>query len=199
MIFEGLSLKIEAKKSTALVGCSGSGKSTVINLIERFYDPLRGTVNLRIMRKHVALVSREPNLFEGTIKENIAYGASESVDESEVIGVQLSGGQKQGLAIARAILKNPVILPLDEATSALDSRSEKVVQEALDQVMLGRTSVVVAHRLTTIRNCDEIIVLDKGNVVEKGTHLSLMEKGLTGSYCSLVTLQQKPTNKKFLE
>ncbi|KAF9623240.1 hypothetical protein IFM89_000729 [Coptis chinensis] len=230
IIFRGFSLTIEAGKSTALVGQSGSGKSTIIGLIERFYDPLSGTVkidgkdvrsyHLRALRKHIALVSQEPTLFGGTIRENIAYGASNNVDESEIInaaraanahdfiaglkdgygtwcgdkGLQLSGGQKQRIAIARAILKNPAVLLLDEATSALDSQSEKVVQDALDRVMVGRTSVVVAHRLSTIQNCDQIAVLDKGAVVEKGTHSSLLGKGPTGAYYSLVSIQQKPNN-----
>ncbi|OMO52757.1 hypothetical protein COLO4_37004 [Corchorus olitorius] len=230
MIFRGFSLRIEAGKSTALVGQSGSGKSTIIGLIERFYDPLEGVVkidgrdirsyHLRSLRKHIALVSQEPTLFGGTIRENIAYGASDKIDESEIIkaaraanahdfisglkdgydtwcgdrGVQLSGGQKQRIAIARAILKNPAILLLDEATSALDSQSEKAVQDALERVMVGRTSVVVAHRLSTIQNCDQIAVLDKGKVVEKGTHQSLLAKGPTGAYFSLVSLQRRPHN-----
>ncbi|CAI9763225.1 unnamed protein product [Fraxinus pennsylvanica] len=230
MVFIGFSINIEAGQSTALVGQSGSGKSTIIGLIERFYDPLKGVVkidgrdirsyHLRSLRKHIALVSQEPTLFAGTIRQNITYGASEGIDESEVIeaakaanahdfiaglkdgydtwcgdrGLQLSGGQKQRVAIARAILKNPAILLLDEATSALDSQSEKVVQDALERVMVGRTSVVVAHRLSTIQNCDMIAVLDKGKVVEKGNHSSLLAKGPTGAYYSLVCLQRTPNN-----
>ncbi|VAI45143.1 unnamed protein product [Triticum turgidum subsp. durum] len=225
IIFKGFSLSIQSGKSTALVGQSGSGKSTIIGLIERFYDPVRGmvkidgrdikTYNLRALRRHIGLVSQEPTLFAGTIRENIVYG-TETASEAEIEnaarsanahdfisnlkdgydtwcgerGVQLSGGQKQRIAIARAILKNPAILLLDEATSALDSQSEKVVQEALERVMVGRTSVVVAHRLSTIQNCDLITVLDKGIVVEKGTHSSLMSKGPSGTYYSLVSLQQ---------
>ncbi|XP_062151285.1 ABC transporter B family member 15-like [Alnus glutinosa] len=233
MIFKGFSINIEAGKSTALVGQSGSGKSTIIGLIERFYDPLKGTVkidgrdirsfHLRSLRKHIALVSQEPALFAGTIRQNIAYGASDKVDETEIIeaarlanahdfiaglkegydtwcgdrGVQLSGGQKQRIAIGRAILKNPSVLLLDEATSALDSQSEKVVQDALERVMVGRTSVVVAHRLSTIQNCDMIAVLDKGRIVEKGTHSSLLGKGPNGAYYSLVSLQRRPeTNRE---
>ncbi|KAH7852213.1 hypothetical protein Vadar_021852 [Vaccinium darrowii] len=228
VVFNGFSLDIEAGKSTALVGQSGSGKSTIIGLIERFYDPLKGIVkidgrdirsyHLRSLRNHIALVSQEPTLFAGSIRDNIVYGASDKIDESEVIevakaanahdfiaslkdgydtlcgdrGLQLSGGQKQRIAIARAILKNPAILLLDEATSALDSQSEKVVQDALEQVMVGRTSVVVAHRLSTIQNCDMIAVLDKGKVVEKGTHSSLLGIGPTGAYFSLVSIQRKP-------
>ncbi|GAB2221629.1 hypothetical protein Droror1_Dr00012814 [Drosera rotundifolia] len=232
VLFKGFSLKIDAAKSTALVGQSGSGKSTIIALIERFYDPLSGVVkldgqdirtfNLRALRRHIALVSQEPTLFAGSVKENIVYGVSHSVDESEIVeaakaanahdfiaglkdgyntscgdrGVQLSGGQKQRIAIARAILKNPAVLLLDEATSALDSQSEKVVQEALDRVMVGRTSVVVAHRLSTIQNCDVIAVLDKGKVVEKGTHSSLLAKGPRGAYYSLVSLQRMPNQRR---
>lgn len=228
MIFTGFSINIEAGKSTALVGHSGSGKSTIIGLIERFYDPIRGSVkidgrdvkmyNLRSLRKHVALVSQEPTLFGGRIRDNIAYGTSVEVGESEIIeaakaanahdfiaglqdgydtwcgdrGVQLSGGQKQRIAIARAILKNPAVLLLDEATSALDSQSEKVVQDALERVMVGRTSVVVAHRLSTIQNSDFIAVLDKGQVVERGTHSALLSMGPTGAYYSLVNLQRTP-------
>ncbi|CAN6244659.1 unnamed protein product [Urochloa humidicola] len=225
IIFEGFSLSIMPGKSTALVGQSGSGKSTIIGLIERFYDPLKGVVNidgrdirsynLKALRRHIGLVSQEPTLFAGTIKENIML-AVETASEAEVEnaaksanahdfisslkdgydtwcgdrGVQLSGGQKQRIAIARAILKNPAILLLDEATSALDSQSEKAVQEALDRVMVGRTSVVVAHRLSTIQSCDMIAVLERGVIVEKGTHTSLMAKGRSGTYFGLVSLQQ---------
>ncbi|KAJ7974483.1 ABC transporter B family protein [Quillaja saponaria] len=230
IIFRDFSFKIEAGKSTALVGQSGSGKSTIIGLIERFYDPLRGTVSidgrdiktyhLRSLRKHIALVSQEPTLFAGSIRENIGYGASDEINEAEIIeaakaanvhdfisslkdgfdtwcgdrGVQLSGGQKQRIAIARAILKNPSVLLLDEATSALDSQSEKVVQDALEGVMVGRTSVVVAHRLSTIQNCNLIAVLEKGRVVEKGSHASLLAKGANGAYYSLVNLQRTSPN-----
>ncbi|KAL6629035.1 hypothetical protein ACP70R_028800 [Stipagrostis hirtigluma subsp. patula] len=225
IIFKRFSLTIQPGMSLALVGQSGSGKSTIIGLIERFYDPLRGVVmidgrdirtyNLRSLRRHIGLVSQEPTLFAGTIRENIVYGtktaseveiesASRCADAHDFIsnlengydtwcgerGVQLSGGQKQRIAIARAILKNPAILLLDEATSALDSQSEKMVQEAIDRVMIGRTSVVVAHKLSTIQNCDLITVLEKGSVVEKGTHASLMAKGPSGTYFGLVSLQQ---------
>jgi len=225
IIFKGFSLSIQPGKSTALVGQSGSGKSTIIGLIERFYDPLVGTIeidgidiktyNLRALRKHIGLVSQEPTLFAGTIRENIVYGSETAIEEEIVSaarnanahdfitslkdgyntwcgerGVQLSGGQKQRIAIARAILKNPAILLLDEATSALDSHSEMVVQEALDRILVGRTSLVVAHRLSTIQNCDVITVLEKGIVLETGTHASLMSKGSTGTYFGLVTMQQ---------
>ncbi|PUZ76060.1 hypothetical protein GQ55_1G260600 [Panicum hallii var. hallii] len=224
-IFKGFSLSIVAGKSTALVGQSGSGKSTIIGLIERFYDPLKGVVNidgrdiraynLQALRRHIGLVSQEPTLFAGTIKENIMLEA-EAASEAEVEdaarsanahdfistlkdgydtwcgdrGVQLSGGQKQRIAIARAILKNPAVLLLDEATSALDGASEKAVQEALERVMVGRTSVVVAHRLSTVQSCDTIAVLERGVVVEKGTHASLMANGRSGAYFGLVSLQQ---------
>lgn len=202
-IFKNLNLLISSGTTVALVGESGSGKSTVVSLIERFYDPNSGqvlvdgcdikTLQLRWLRKQIGLVSQEPVLFGTSIKENIAYGKDDATDE-EVYqaaalanaanfitnmpkgfntqvgerGIQLSGGQKQRVAIARAILKNPRILLLDEATSALDAESEHIVQEALENVMVGRTTVVVAHRLTTIRNANLIAVIQRGVVVETG-------------------------------
>ncbi|KAL9678380.1 hypothetical protein QQ045_016224 [Rhodiola kirilowii] len=224
MIFTGMDLKIEAGKSMALVGPSGSGKSTVIGLIERFYDPIEGSVNidgrnvksynLKTLRSHIALVSQEPTLFAGTIRENIIYGrggatetdmieAATQANAHEFIssmkdgydtycgerGVQLSGGQKQRIAIARAILKSPTILLLDEATSALDSASESLVQGALKKIMVGRTCIVVAHRLSTIQNVDTIAVINDGKVVEKGSHTELLSVGCTGLYYSLISLQ----------
>ncbi|KAJ4710965.1 ABC transporter B family protein [Melia azedarach] len=223
-IFRDLSLKIEEGKTVALVGQSGSGKSTIIGLIERFYDPQSGSVlvdehdiksyNLRRLRSCIALVSQEPTLFAGTIHENIAYG-EEDATEAEIRraatlanahefissmkdgydtycgerGVQLSGGQKQRIALARAMLKNPVILLLDEATSALDSVSENLVQEALEKMMVGRTCVVVAHRLSTIQKADCIAVIKNGKVVEEGSHSSLLGMGSAGAYFSLIKLQ----------
>jgi len=210
----------------AVVGQSGSGKSTIVGLIERFYDPLKGTVridsrdikmfNLRSLRKHIALVGQEPTLFAGSIRENILYGKDDAT-EAEVIeaakaanahefisalekgyetncgdrGVQLSGGQKQRIAIARAIVKNPSILLLDEATSALDSQSEQIVQEALDRIMVGRTSVVIAHRLTTIQNADCIALIQDGKVIEQGSHSYLMTKGESSPYHSLVNTERR--------
>ncbi|XP_071688623.1 putative multidrug resistance protein [Rutidosis leptorrhynchoides] len=224
MIFQGLSLKIEAGKTIALVGQSGSGKSTVIALIERFYNTMTGCVlidgrdlknyNLRNLRSRIALVSQEPTLFGGSIRHNIVYGKDE-VSEAEIKkaaklsnahefissmkdgyetycgerGVQLSGGQKQRIALARAILKNPAILLLDEATSALDSVSENLVQEALEKMMVGRTCVVVAHRLSTIQNADSISVIKNGKVVEQGSHTELLSMGSNGAYHSLIKLQ----------
>ncbi|KAM4109664.1 hypothetical protein ACB094_03G136600 [Castanea mollissima] len=223
MIFKGPSLKIEAGKTIALVGQSGSGKSTVIGLIERFYDPLEGSVlidgsdikryNLRKLRSYIALVSQEPTLFAGTIRENIAYGTEDATkyevgkaamlaNAHEFIsstsdgyetycgerGVQLSGGQKQRIAIARAILKNPKILLLDEATSALDSTSENLFQVALEKMMVGRTCVIVAHRLSTIQKADSIAVISNGKVVELGSHSSLLAIGSGGAYYSLIQL-----------
>ncbi|KAL9151621.1 hypothetical protein ABFS82_11G063400 [Erythranthe guttata] len=224
MILQGLSLEIEGGRTVALVGQSGSGKSTVIGLIERFYDPIKGSVlidgkdvksyNLRDLRSHIALVSQEPTLFAGTVVENIVYG-NENATESEIKraallanahefisslkngyetycgerGVQLSGGQKQRIALARAILKNPSILLLDEATSALDSVSENLVQEALERMMIGRTCVIVAHRLSTIQKANSIAVIKNGRVVEKGSHSQLLDIGNRGSYYSLINLQ----------
>lgn len=210
-------------QTVALVGESGCGKSTVISLIERFYNPESGHIfldgveiqmfKLSWLRQQMGLVSQEPILFNETIRTNIVYGKQGEATEEEIIassraanahnfisalprgydtnvgerGVQLSGGQKQRIAIARAIIKDPKILLLDEATSALDADSERVVQDALDRVMVNRTTVVVAHRLTTIRGADMIVVLKNGVIFEKGTHDVLLNIK-DGAYASLVAL-----------
>ncbi|KAK6928923.1 ABC transporter type 1, transmembrane domain [Dillenia turbinata] len=223
-IFSGFSLIIPSGKTVALVGQSGGGKSTVISLVERFYDPLSGEVlidginmkmlQLKWIREQIGLVAQEPILFATTIRENIAYGKEGATDEeirkavelanaAKFIdklpkgldtmvgehGTALSGGQKQRIAIARVILKNPKILLLDEATSALDAESERIVQDALVNVMQNRTTVVVAHRLTTIRNADIIAVVHQGKIVEQGTHIELI-KDPEGAYSQLVQLQE---------
>ncbi|KAL8172358.1 hypothetical protein V2J09_024162 [Rumex salicifolius] len=230
MIFRDFSMFFPAGKTVAVVGGSGSGKSTVVSLIERFYDPNQGqilidnvdikTLQLRWLRDQIGLVNQEPALFATTILENILYGKSDaSMTEVEAAtsaanahsfisllpngyntqvgerGVQLSGGQKQRIAIARAMLKNPKILLLDEATSALDAGSESIVQEALDRLMVGRTTVVVAHRLSTIRNVDKIAVLQQGHVAETGTHEELISKA--GAYATLIRFQDMVGNRDF--
>ncbi|TVU35429.1 hypothetical protein EJB05_17317, partial [Eragrostis curvula] len=223
-IFRDFTLQIPSGKTVALVGESGSGKSTIISLLERFYDPDSGTISLdghelkslkiSWLRDQMGLVGQEPVLFNDTIRANVIYGKYGPVTEEEVIavakaanahdfisslpqgydtmvgekGIQLSGGQKQRVAIARAIIKDPKILLLDEATSALDAESERIVQNALDRVMVSRTTIVVAHRLSTIKGADMIAVLKEGKVVEKGRHEALMRiKG--GAYSSLVELR----------
>lgn len=223
-IFSGFSLHVPSGATAAIVGESGSGKSTVISLVERFYDPQAGEVlidgynlkKLRLgwIREKIGLVSQEPVLFTTSIKENIAYGktgatleeiktATELANAAKFIdkmpqgldtmvgehGTQLSGGQKQRIAIARAILKNPKILLLDEATSALDAESERIVQEALVRIMLNRTTVVVAHRLSTVRNADTIAVVHRGKIVEQGSHAELV-KDPEGPYSQLIRLQE---------
>ncbi|KAI4335103.1 hypothetical protein L6164_013782 [Bauhinia variegata] len=223
-IFNGFNLSIPSGTTAALVGQSGSGKSTVISLIERFYDPQVGEVlidginiieyQLKCIRKKIGLVSQEPVLFSCSIKENIAYGKDGATDEeiraaAELAnaakfidklpqgldtsvgerGTQLSGGQKQRIAIARAILKDPKILLLDEATSALDAESERVVQETLERIMINRTTLIVAHRLSTIRNADIIAVIHKGKIVERGSHAELTNDP-DGAYSQLIRLQE---------
>ncbi|CAN7102974.1 unnamed protein product [Brassica rapa subsp. narinosa] len=224
-IFRGFSLFISSGTTVALVGQSGSGKSTVVSLIERFYDPQAGEViidgvnlkefQLKWIRSKIGLVSQEPVLFTSSIKDNIAYGkedatleeikaAAELANASKFVdklpqgldtmvgehGTQLSGGQKQRIAVARAILKDPRILLLDEATSALDAESERVVQEALDRIMVNRTTIVVAHRLSTVRNADTIAVIHQGKIVEKGSHAELL-KDPEGAYSQLIRLQEE--------
>jgi ATP-binding cassette subfamily B (MDR/TAP) protein 1 len=221
-VFDDFSLFVPAGKTVALVGESGSGKSTVVQLIERFYDPQSGAVlldgvdirrlNLRWLRAQMGLVSQEPTLFATTIRDNILYG-KQGASQAEVEaaaklanahafiaalpqgydtyvgekGAQMSGGQKQRIAIARALLKDPKVLLLDEATSALDSQSEHIVQEALDRLMVGRTTIVVAHRLSTVRGADAIALVSLGKIVERGTHAELMKLG--GAYTRLVQHQ----------
>uniref|UniRef100_F7E6I5 ATP binding cassette subfamily B member 1 n=1 Tax=Ornithorhynchus anatinus TaxID=9258 RepID=F7E6I5_ORNAN len=221
-ILKGLNLKVNSGQTVALVGNSGCGKSTTVQLIQRLYDPIVGsisidgqdiqTLNVRFLREVTGVVSQEPVLFATTIAENIRYGRGD-VTMDEIIqavkeanaydfimrlpkkfdtlvgdrGAQLSGGQKQRIAIARALVRNPKILLLDEATSALDTESEAAVQAALDKARQGRTTVVVAHRLSTIRNADVIAGLEDGVIVEQGTHDELMSKD--GVYSKLVAMQ----------
>ncbi len=221
-VLSDISFDAAAGEMIAIVGPTGSGKTTMINLLHRFYDTTEGAItidgqdlrNIRLksLYRQIGLVPQETILFGGTIMENIRYGR-ETATEDEIMdaskaahahefvielpdgyqtvvgekGINLSGGQRQRLAIARAILKNPRVLLLDEATSSLDSESERLVQEALERLMAGRTTFVVAHRLTTIQRADRILVLNKGRLVEEGTHSSLMEKG--GLYHYLFTLR----------
>jgi ABC-type multidrug transport system fused ATPase/permease subunit len=222
-VLKGISFHAGAGQTLALVGSSGSGKSTIANLLLRFYLPVSGkiyldgqdisTMDLTRMREQIAYVPQEVILFAGTIAENIAYGrvgasrqeieeAAKKANAWEFIqrfpeqwdtrvgerGIQLSGGQRQRIAIARAVLKDPAILILDEATSSLDSESEQLVQDALDRLMVGRTSLVIAHRLSTIREADKIIVLQNGVIVEEGTHNELIHKE-DGVYVKLSKMQ----------
>jgi subfamily B ATP-binding cassette protein MsbA len=217
-----LSFKIPAGKTVALVGASGAGKSTVLNLIPRFFDPTSGhiliddqdirMVDLDSLRCQIALVSQDVAIFDETARANIAYGnptaneetivkAAEMAAADEFIkrlpegygtilgenGVKLSGGQKQRIAIARALIKDAPILLLDEATSNLDTESERQVQQALENLMQGRTTLVIAHRLSTIVNADTIHVLDQGRIIESGTHKELLEK--EGAYATLWNMQ----------
>ncbi|KAG1939964.1 ATP-dependent translocase ABCB1 [Pimephales promelas] len=223
-VLQGLNVSVFQGQTLALVGSSGCGKSTTIQLLERFYDPAAGqvfvdgndtkNVNLAWLRNQMGLVSQEPILFDCTIAENIQYGDnSRDVTQEEIEeaakkanihsfilglpekyntrvgdkGAQLSGGQKQRIAIARALVRKPKVLLLDEATSALDTESEKIVQKALDDARLGRTCIVIAHRLTTIQNADIIAVVQNGVVIEQGTHAQLMTK--QGAYHALVNAQ----------
>ncbi|ELU01162.1 hypothetical protein CAPTEDRAFT_219712 [Capitella teleta] len=223
-VLNGFSMKASVGQTVALVGSSGCGKSTTVQMIQRFYDPEEGGVlidgidvrklNIGWLRSNMGVVSQEPVLFGTTIKENIRYGR-EGVTDDEIInatkhanaydfimklpkqletlvgerGAQLSGGQKQRIAIARALVRDPKILLLDEATSALDTESESTVQSALDKARMGRTTIVVAHRLSTIRNADLIYGVKDGVVQESGSHDELMEK--QGIYYQLVTNQSK--------
>ncbi len=222
-VLTGFNLRMEGKQVTALVGSSGSGKSTVAQLLERLYAPQKGAIYLDgqdiatfdpkwLRQRVVAVVEQTPALFAGTIAENVRYGKLGATDEEVVAacrvahahefisafplgystllgerGVTLSGGQRQRLAIARAVLRDPRVLVLDEATAALDSHSERVVQQALDEVMQGRTTIVIAHRLSTIKDAHSIAAVKGGQVVEQGTHAQLTEKG--GLYAKLVQYQ----------
>lgn len=222
LVLKNFSMEVYKGKSVALVGKSGSGKSTIANLVTRFYDVNEGSIeidgiDIRNMTKHslrdlMGLVTQDSILFNDSIKNNMLLG-KESASDDDIInalkianawefvkdlaqgintnigdaGGKLSGGQKQRLSIARAVLKNPPIMILDEATSALDTESERLVQEALENMMKNRTSIIIAHRLSTIQNADEIIVMQKGQIVEQGTHSSLIAKN--GVYKKLVDMQ----------
>jgi len=227
-VLHELNLKAESGKITALVGPSGGGKTTVIHLIPRFYDPTSGSVKingvdvrdlkLEDVRRNIALVLQDVFLFNGSIRDNILYGKRDATDEQMKMaaalanahdyimdfkdgyetligerGVKLSGGQKQRMSIARALLKDSPILLLDEATSSVDTETEHLIQQALERLTKNRTTLVIAHRLSTIQNADKIIVLEKGRVVEEGTHDNLMSRKTL--YSKLYKVQFKPQEK----
>lgn len=222
-VLRGLSFSVEPGQTVALVGPSGAGKTTVANLVPRFYDVTAGRITidghdvrdltLASLREQIGLVPQDTALFNTTVEDNIRYGRLDATEEEiraamraahaeEFVsrmpqglqtpigdrGVVLSGGQRQRIAIARAILKDPRILILDEATSALDAESERLVQDAFERLLQGRTAFVIAHRLSTIRNADRILVIDRGRVVEQGTHDTLM--AARGMYYGLYTMKE---------
>ncbi len=228
MILQNLTLRIEKNEVIAVVGESGVGKTTLVNLIPRFYDVASGSieidgidirdVTLKSLRENIALVTQDVILFNDTIKNNIAYGVESDMARIEEAartafahefivklpkgydtivgekGARLSGGQKQRIAIARALHKNAPILILDEATSSLDSASEMEVQKALENLMKGRTTIIIAHRLSTVMNADRIIVIDGGTIIQEGTHIQLIET--EGSYKNLYNLQFRDKDMK---
>lgn len=222
-VLKDLSFHVNPGEKVALAGHSGAGKSTIIQLLLRFYDIQNGSIlvddkninnwDLKALRSKVGMVPQEVLLFGGSIRENISYAKPDASEEEIILaakkanawqfiskfpegletlvgerGVKLSGGQRQRVAIARAILKNPSILILDEATSSLDAESESLVQEALDELMKGRTTIIIAHRLATIRKVDRIYVLKDGEIIEEGNHQDLLKKD-EGFYANLVRLQ----------
>jgi subfamily B ATP-binding cassette protein MsbA len=221
-VISDVSLTIRKGETIALVGASGGGKSTLSELIPRFYDVTAGDIlfdgvsvkeyQQESLRKKMSIVAQETVLFNDTIEGNILMGRPDATHDEVVAaskvanahnfieespmgyntnigdrGTKLSGGQRQRISIARAVLKNPEILILDEATSALDTESEKLVQEALTNLLKGRTSIVIAHRLSTIYNADRIYVIDQGRIAEQGTHQELLAKG--GIYAHLIEMQ----------
>lgn len=221
-VLKRINLTVPVGSTAALVGHSGAGKSTMVDLIPRFYDPTEGAIlfdgidirdsSVHDLRSKIGVVTQEVFLFNGTIKENISYGRDD-ISNADILkaakmayadefvkklpkgydtlvgerGMMLSGGQRQRISIARALLKNPEILILDEATSALDTRSERLVQKALETLMQNRTTFVIAHRLSTIYQADQILVLNKGKIVERGTHEELLKKN--GHYKKLHSMQ----------
>lgn len=221
-----LSFSVAAGETVAIVGPSGAGKTSLFQLLLRFYDPQEGVIELdgvdirqlelENLRDAIGIVPQDTVIFSANAMENIRYGKTDATDEEVIVaakmaaahefierlpegylsflgerGVRLSGGQRQRIAIARALLKNPPLLLLDEATSALDAESERLVQSALEAAMLGRTTLVIAHRLATVQRADRIIVLEHGHIVETGTHVSLIAMG--GLYASLAALQFEQT------
>jgi len=226
-VLKGVNLELRPGTVTALVGPSGQGKSTIVSLVERFYDLGNASVNgqilidghdikdldLTCLHRQIALVSQEPVLFATSIMENLCYGIGPNVSINDIEracemanarsfiesfpdkyettvgerGVRLSGGQKQRIAIARAILLNPTVLIADEATSSLDAESEFHVQQALDRLMAGRTVLIVAHRLSTVKNAHQVLVIQGGGVAERGTHDELLAR--SGVYAKLVARQ----------
>jgi subfamily B ATP-binding cassette protein MsbA len=222
-ILKGINLEVKRGQMLAIVGSSGVGKSTLVDLIPRFYDPKKGRIlidgtdikgiSLKSLRQQVGIVTQETILFNDTIRANIAYGnpgsSQEKIEQAAIQayahdfikklalgydtvigdrGMKLSGGERQRIAIARALLKNPPILILDEATSQLDLESERIVQQALDKLIEGRTVFIVAHRLSTVRNAHRIAVLDKGRIVQEGSHTELLNKD--GLYSRLYKMQE---------
>ncbi|GAC1456803.1 MAG: hypothetical protein NVSMB8_03860 [Candidatus Limnocylindrales bacterium] len=220
VVLDDITAVFRAGETTALVGPSGAGKTTLVSLVDRFYDPTSGritidgvdlrSVTVRSVRERIAAVPQEPVLFATSVRDNIRYGrldattaeidaAAQAATATEFIarlpeglqtvvgerGVKLSVGQRQRIAIARALLRDAPILLLDEATSSLDNESEYLVQEALSRLMTGRTTIVIAHRLTTVEAADRILVLARGRIVEDGTHAALLEQG--GLYRRLYT------------
>ncbi len=212
LVLHDITLTIQQGKMTALVGASGAGKTTLVDLIPRFYDPIRGGIlvdgvdlrdfEINSLRRKLAVVSQDTFIFNTSVKENIAYAIVDEVDHKDIFeaarianalefiqelpdgfdtqlgdrGVRLSGGQRQRIAIARALLRNPEILILDEATSALDSVSERLIQESLETLCVGRTVIAIAHRLSTIIRADQVVVLDQGRIVEQGGYQELLEQ-----------------------